>query len=137
MFVTVGKTTLFSEDGVNWEEVDCRCGKNNSRKCKCEGNSILFRSNEHFSGVVQKIQNGVLFKRYVNREYVWYEKDGANNRGRYEGEIENLKPNGQGTFTNNTGHKYVGEWKDGKRWNITWYDRDGYIQGKYVNGEIN
>ena len=87
--------------------------------------------------VVQKIQNGVLFKRYVNNKYGWYEKDGGNNRGRYEGEIENLKPNGQGTFTNNTGHKYVGEWKDGKRWNITWYDRDGYIQGKYVNGEIN
>jgi len=137
LFVTVGKTTLFSEDGVNWEEVDCRCGKNNSRKCKCEGNSILFRSNEHFSGVVQKIQNGVLFKRYVNRKYGWYEKDGANNRGRYEGEIENLKPNGQGTFTTNTGNKYLGEWKDGKEWNITWYDKDGYILGKFVNGEIN
>jgi hypothetical protein len=77
--------------------------------------------------------------------------------GKYVGQIENGKPNGQGTLTwkNN---EYVGEWKDGKRngqgiytwgknkyvgelkdgkyWNGTWYGKDGNIHGKSVNGKF-
>jgi len=65
--------------------------------------------------------------------------------------------NGQGTYTNSWGHKYVGEHKDGRYhgqgtvtfqgkkwigeykvgylWNGTQYDKDGNITGKYVNGK--
>ena len=32
------------------------------------------------------------------------------------------------------GRKYVGEWKDGKKWNGTGYDKYGIIIGKWVNG---
>ena len=30
--------------------------------------------------------------------------------------------------------EYVGEYKDGKEWNGTEYDKDGNIKRKYVNG---
>ena len=36
--------------------------------------------------------------------------------GKYEGEINNGEPNGQGTYTWSDGQKYIGEWKEGK-WN--------------------
>ena len=43
---------------------------------------------------------------------------------KYKGQVENGKPNGQGTYTNLDGEKYVGEWKDGKPWNITIHDKN-------------
>jgi len=52
----------------------------------------------------------------------------------YEGEWKNGFTNGQGTFTNPDGIKYVGEFKDGRDWNTTEYDKNGNITGKYVNG---
>ena len=58
---------------------------------------------------------------------------------KYEGEIKNIKPNGQGTITYPDGRKYVGEWKDGK-WNgegiFTFKDGFGY-DGEWKNGEEN
>ena len=82
--------------------------------------------------------------------------------GKYEGEIKNGSPNGQGTFTLNDGGKYVGEfkdgkshgqgtytfkkgnkcvggWKDGKRNGqgaITWSDGKKYV-GEWKNGKYN
>ena len=82
--------------------------------------------------------------------------------GKYEGEIKNGSPNGQGTFTLNDGEKYVGEfkdgkshgqgtytfkkgnkfvggWKDGKRngqGSITWSDGKKYL-GEWKNGKYN
>ena len=58
---------------------------------------------------------------------------------KYEGEIKNVKPNGQGITTYPDGRKYVGEWKDGK-WNgegiFTF--KDGYgSEGEWKNGEEN
>ena len=53
----------------------------------------------------------------------------------YVGEIVSGQLHGQGTYTFPDGRKYVGEWKNGKRWNGTEYDKDGNIQYKYVNGE--
>jgi len=32
------------------------------------------------------------------------------------------------------GSKWVGEMRDGRDWNMTGYDEDGNIIGKYVNG---
>ena len=80
-----------------------------------------------------------------------------NDGGYYEGEYKDGKWDGQGTFSVSDGEKYVGEFKDGKwdgqgtltfpdgikfvgefredkPWNITGFDKDGNIFGKYVNG---
>ena len=42
--------------------------------------------------------------------------------------------NGQGTLTFPDGTKYVGEWKNGKEWNITLYENNGNIIGRFVDG---
>ena len=103
---------------------------------------------------------GVIFlkKKNVNGESKWFEAGDEENDGKYVGEIENGKPNGQGTYTYSNGNKYVGEFKDGKRngqvtytspsgrkyvgeykdgnpWNGKIYDQIGNIIGKYVNGK--
>ena len=52
----------------------------------------------------------------------------------YKGDVENGKPNGQGTHTTPEGYKYEGEWKDGERWNGTLYDKEEKIIGKFMNG---
>jgi len=57
------------------------------------------------------------------------------NGEKYEGEHKDGEFNGQGTYTYIDGRKYLGEWKDGKMWNGIYYDKDGNIVGKYVNGE--
>ena len=54
--------------------------------------------------------------------------------GKYEGEYKDGIPNGQGTYTSSNGEKYEGEWKDEKPWNGTYYDKDGNIIGKFMNG---
>ena len=113
--------------------------------------------------IVEKRQSGVLFgtrgksKWEDGGEWKWYENDDDNRYGRYKGEIENGKPNGQGTFTFPNGDKYVGEYKDGKRhgqgtyiyhdgrkyegefkdgkeWNGTGY-KNGEIVVRFVNGK--
>ena len=54
---------------------------------------------------------------------------------KYEGDWRNGKYHGQGTYTSSKdGEKFVGEWKDDKEWNITEYDKNGNIIGKWVNG---
>ena len=52
----------------------------------------------------------------------------------YVGEYKNGKEHGQGTLTWSDGEKYVGEFKDGEMWNGTLYDKDGNIKYKWVNG---
>ncbi len=74
----------------------------------------------------------------------------------YIGKFKNGKEHGQGTFTSPNGRKYVGEWKEGKKhgqgtftyprgkyvgefrkgkqFNTTLYDKDGNIYGRYVSG---
>ena len=62
------------------------------------------------------------------------ESQGNTNVAKYEGEIKYGVPNGQGTFTFTRGNKWVGEFRENTPWNITIYDKDGTILGKYVNG---
>ena len=49
------------------------------------------------------------------------------------GEFKDGDPN-QGTTTYPDGEKYVGEWKYGRTWNGTKYDKNGNILYKIVNG---
>jgi len=56
------------------------------------------------------------------------------NEKKYVGEWKNGKQNGQGTLTFPDGRNGVGEWRENKPWNITEYNKNGNITGKYVNG---
>ena len=49
---------------------------------------------------------------------------------------KNEKRTGQGTFTYSEGMKYVGGYKDGLPWNGIYYDKNGNIEIKYVNGKM-
>ena len=83
-----------------------------------------------------KKKNGVLF--FINRNWKvgWYEDGDEEKDGKYVGEIENRKPNGQGTHTYSNGEKYVGKWKGGSPWIGTKYNINGKILGKWVNGKF-
>jgi len=89
---------------------------------------------------------GVLYLGSRNGKYGWYEEEwegveSNDNKdfGKYEGEIKNGLPNGQGTFTFPNGQKYVGSWKDGRKkgkGTFTWSDGKKYV-GEYKDGERN
>ncbi len=93
--------------------------------------------------VVEKKEKGVLYSRYENGNLKWYksgdEKPDEEWEGqfeKYEGEIENGVPNGQGTLIDYWAGKYVGEFKDGTshgHGTFTWTDRNHtYYSNKYV-----
>ena len=86
--------------------------------------------------VVKKRQKGVLF--FINRNRIvgWYEDGDEKKDGKYVGEIENRKPNGQGTHTYSNGEIYVGKWKGGSPWIGTKYNKNGKTLGKWVNGKF-
>ena len=52
----------------------------------------------------------------------------------HEGEFMDGTPNGQGTETLPNG-QLVGEYKDGKPWNVKGYDKERNINMKWVNGK--
>ena len=56
--------------------------------------------------------------------------------GNYVGESKNGEPNGQGTMTLSDGCNYVGEFKDDSFLNGTFYDKEGNIKSKMLNGKI-
>ena len=66
----------------------------------------------------------------------WREFGDKDIHPQYKGDVENGKPSGLGVITFPDGSKFVGEYKDGEKWNGTQYDKDGNITKKYVNGEI-
>ena len=119
-----------------------------------------FKDNYEWN-VIEHDKNGNIIGKWVNgkydgqgtltslfgTKYVGEFKDGKKNgqgtyiygigklKGeKYEGEWKNGERTGQGTYTWSNGDKYVGEYKDEKPWNGTYYDKDGNITGKYVNG---
>ena len=64
----------------------------------------------------------------------WREFGDKDIHPQYKGDVENGKPNGLGVIINTNKGKYVGEWREGKPWNGTYYDKDGNIKYKWVNG---
>ena len=58
----------------------------------------------------------------------------------YVGGWENGKYQGQGTYTKPDGTKYIGSWKIiggvSSHWNGEYYDEDGIIKYKWVNGKL-
>jgi hypothetical protein len=81
-------------------------------------------------------QKRLLFSRKINGKWGWFVKKNKKDYSRWYGEIENGLPNGKGTETLKDGSKYVGEFKDGAEWNGTYYDKDGTIRYKRVNGKL-
>jgi len=57
---------------------------------------------------------GVLCGTLEEGAMVWFEECYDGVESKYVGDIENMKPNGQGTYIFLDGRKYVGRWKDGK-----------------------
>ncbi len=53
---------------------------------------------------------------------------------KYIGAFKDGEMHGQGTFTKGKGNKFVGEMKDNKHWNGTFFDENGNIAFKVVNG---
>ena len=67
--------------------------------------------------------------------YVWKVVGDKETHPVYKGDVKNGKPNGHGTLTTPYGGKYVGQFKDGKRWNGIIVDKEGNIIGKWLNGK--
>jgi len=91
---------------------------------------------------------GVLFERMENGILVWSENGNEDYRAKYVGDIENMKPKGQGTITSPDGDKYEGEFKygkkhgqgtftspDGKKYDGEWKDGTYHGHGTYTFGK--
>ena len=67
-------------------------------------------------------------------DWVWKGFGDKEIQPKCQGDVENGKPNGLGVIIYPDGRKYVGEWKNGKEWNTKYYDKNGNMTKKYVNG---
>jgi len=160
------------KDGIKWNGIEYH---------KDGEITYKFVNGKREQVVVEKEEKGVLYERKDYFGWTWYNSGNEKEDRKYVGEIENGKPNGQGSETAPDGTKYVGEWKDGNQhgqgtytfpdgakyvgeykdgkrngqgtftflngdkgigefrddnpWNITDYDKNGNIIGKFVNGE--
>ena len=111
--------------------------------------------------VIGDIHKGETLYRWDNltgNGYVWKGFGEKDTNPKYQGEVENGKPNGigiliypkeskyvgewkngeqngQGTYTLIDGSKFIGEWKDGVLWNGIQYDKNGNIVGNNVSGK--
>ena len=105
---------------------------------KLTGNKMFEMVKEECEKYFEKLKKrkGVLF--FINRNRIvgWYEDGDEEKDGKYVGEIEYRKPNGQGTHTYSNGEIYVGKWKGGSPWIGTKYNKNGKTLGKCVNGKF-
>lgn len=53
----------------------------------------------------------------------------------YEGEWRDGKKHGQGIETPRGMEPYIGEWKNGEKWNVKRTSKDGNIISEYLNGK--
>jgi len=80
----------------------------------------------------------VLFLRKVSGKWGWYEEGVAGKDYKYEGTIENGKPNGSGIYDTPGGNQYIGDFKDGKKHGQGTFSLSGSIiyKGKWKNGKF-
>ena len=132
---------LFGQSS-KYESVN-QCVLQTMKERKLTGNEMFELVKEECERSLGKVENkgkkkkkGVLF--FINRNWKvgWYEDGDEENDGKYVGEIENGKPNGQGTHTYSNGETYVGKWKGGSPWIGTKYNKNGKTLGKWVNGKF-
>jgi len=69
---------------------------------------------KYIIGAGEKIKM-VLFLRKVSGRWGWHEEGIAGKDYKYEGTIENGKPNGSGIYDTPGGNQYIGDFKDGKK----------------------
>ena len=76
---------------------------------------------------------------YYEEKWEGIESEDDKDYSKYEGEIKNGLPNGQGTETLTNGDKYDGEWKNGKKngQGITTYPDGGNYIGEYKDEKRN
>jgi len=76
---------------------------------------------------------------YYEEKWEGIESEDDKNYSKYEGEIKNGLPNGQGTYTFTNGGKYDGEWKNGEPngQGITTFPDGGNYIGEYKNEKRN
>ena len=89
-----------------------------------------FDSNEFQSDVKQAVNVDGLFVGSSTIKFIFTTSDGLKSVG----EWKDGERNGQGTITYPDGIKYVGEFKDGELWNGIFYEKNGNIIEKWVNG---
>ena len=87
---------------------------------------------------------GVMYKGFRNGDYSYYKekwkgvesKQKNEDKGIYEGEIKNGLPDGQGKLTFPDDSGFIGEFKNGEKWNGTRFEPNGKISSwKVVNGK--
>ena len=81
-------------------------------------------------------ETSVLYLWDTSSGHVWRTLRDKDTQSKYKGQVENGKPNGQGTHTYSNGETYVGKWKGGSPWIGTKYNKNGKILGKWVNGKF-
>ena len=120
-----------------------QCVIQTMKEMELTGNKMFEMVKEECERILGKVetgvknrQKGVLFFREGNSGFGWYEDGDEEKDGKYVGEIENGKPNGQGTHTYSNGEIYVGKWKGGSPWIGAKYNKNGKILGKWVNGNF-
>ncbi len=130
------KMDLISEDGdtqisITWNDQDQkRVEEDYCEGCKTKGLRLMIgglvkklvgnRVIEEPIVVVNKKEEGILFReksyfKFIKGGKKWFKSGDEKTMLKFEGEIENGVPNGQGIETFIDGFKYVGKFKDGEK----------------------
>jgi len=132
-----GKGSLSHPDGKNvkgvWKDGQELNTKHFDKSGKVIGGFVKGRFIE---GSNLRIKT-VLYLRKVNGKWGWYDDGNIAKDYKYEGTIENGKPNGRGIYSLPNGNQYIGEFKDGKKsghGTYTYKNGDKYI-GKWKDGK--
>jgi len=138
-------------EGVLYNHYDVNFNTDSDSKQNCSNIRCSLMKNDY--GTWEAYYEGDLIYDYIKKgkKYVGEIENGLpNGKGRmtgdifgnYVGEFKDGLFHGQGTFTKNDnlkkdfgpGEKFVGEWKDGKKWKGITYDKDVNIIYRWVNG---
>ena len=122
-----------------------------------DGILVTILDEQNTSLAQYNVDNGKMEKIFDHINTVGQETYVLDNGDKYEGDWKNGEPHGQGTFIWANGDKYIGVWKDGdmhgqgtftipdgikyvgvwknaEPWNGIRYDKNGNIEGNFVNG---